>query len=742
VLLRRAGGLFGDITFTWSTHDGVFNNASLASQRNASGAMSDYVVANQQRVIFPAGVDRMNLNVVILDDTVPELDEYFYAQLDGVPIGGAVIDPVNNYTNLCIARNDNPYGLLGIELPSPMTLGPNGQHRFIVYEGGFVNVTIHRYYGTFHTVSGVVSLVNENTTNADFGNVNNIAVTFAEGVSSVSVAWPIANDLANEPYEMFGVKLVANGASSGQEATSVVTTSSLDSYLPCVIDASSSSGVIRFQDTLLSVEEADGAAVFTVVRELDGAGDVTYSTNAMTGTAPGSDFDASNENNTHVLPLTDRTQQFSIRVAEDTIPEADETFFVSLVNVTGALVSWASVATVTIRANDDGHGVVEFAPSSEVTPVVYVAYQNATHIRLPVWREVAALGRINMTFEISTNRSSSPDYLALSTVYLPKSKVDMTRDIDPSTYEIVLADGQNETEIVIPVFDTPGYQSTKYMFVRLKDIGGGARFGATRAVVVLIVDNVPAPNPSGASSVDAAIYIIIPSVIALFLLLLLIVVLRRRKRQKPVAVALMHRNDPAVGQIELNPLHQLNEERNDTYDDVRPGAREGLYDTLGGGGGDGTLSNPTYDTNATYDSLGGHQSSEYESITKHYDNANDSKSQEVAPAYGPGYTRVVGRSSSNADGDHAHPEQYAALDHGEDGVSADLNAKMREASGGDALPDYDNPTPAPEYSNLGDGGAQTGPYSLPRSAAPAPLYSTPRPAAPAPNPNAEGSHYD
>ncbi|XP_004364886.1 hypothetical protein CAOG_00015 [Capsaspora owczarzaki ATCC 30864] len=748
VLLRRAGGLFGDITFTWSTHDGVFNNASLASQRNASGAMSDYVVANQQRVIFPAGVDRMNLNVVILDDTVPELDEYFYAQLDGVPIGGAVIDPVNNYTNLCIARNDNPYGLLGIELPSPMTLGPNGQHRFIVYEGGFVNVTIHRYYGTFHTVSGVVSLVNENTTNADFGNVNNIAVTFSEGVSSVSVAWPIANDLANEPYEMFGVKLVANGASSGQEATSVVTTSSLDSYLPCVIDASSSSGVIRFQSLFISVQESDGDAILTVSRSPN-ASSVTYSSDAVPGTASGSDFDASNQNNTHLLPVTDSTQQFSIHIANDNIPEGDESFYVSLVNVSGAYLSWASVATVTILANDDGYGVVEFAPSTLFDTDVYHFYENATYIRLPVWREVGAIGRINMTFEISTNRSASPDYLAFSRVALPSLKVDMAHDIDPATYEIVMADGQNETEIVIPVFDIPRYQGTKYMFVHLKNIGGGARFGASRAVVVMILDLDSAPTSSGASSVDAAIYTIIPSVLALLLLLLLIIVVVRRRRQKSkvakVAPAFMHRNDPTVGQIELNPLHQLNEERNDTYDDVRPGAREGLYDTLGGGGS--SVGNPTYDSNATYDSLSAanYQSAsaqyqspagQYQSPAGQYDNFEapvyDSAGDEKAPeAYAPGYTHIAGRTASDqlpAPPGQTRPQQYAALDHGDAGVSPEVDAKMLEAAGGH----YDSFAPGtnapPNYDNLPsavNSDATASEYATPRSAPP-PVYSRPR----------------
>lgn len=64
------------------------------------------------------------LNLQILDDDLPEFDEYFQVTLvsaqsgDGktgsTPTSGASIDPYNAINNVTIKASDHPYGMLSI----------------------------------------------------------------------------------------------------------------------------------------------------------------------------------------------------------------------------------------------------------------------------------------------------------------------------------------------------------------------------------------------------------------------------------------------------------------------------------------------------------------------------------------------------------------------------------------------------------------------------------------------------
>lgn len=67
--------------------------------------------ASSGELIFEPGDKEAIIAVNILDDTVPEEDEYFRVQLKN-PKGGAEIG-INGYVKITILSNDDAYGVVG-----------------------------------------------------------------------------------------------------------------------------------------------------------------------------------------------------------------------------------------------------------------------------------------------------------------------------------------------------------------------------------------------------------------------------------------------------------------------------------------------------------------------------------------------------------------------------------------------------------------------------------------------------
>ncbi|KJE88743.1 hypothetical protein CAOG_00336 [Capsaspora owczarzaki ATCC 30864] len=688
----RSAGLFGSISFTWSTHDGKFNNATLLPENWASAAQRDYVAVTGQTVTIPAGVSSVQIRVTLLDDFVPEMDEFLYVQLVSVT-GGARIDPANNFTDICINRNDHPYGQLGFAR-SPLILGWTGERRLLVQESQFVTVTVLRVWGTFRKVSGVVTLVHETTTSSDFTDDSPRTVTFLPGQAVATVSWSVkADTILQEPVKFFRLELTANGESAGQEAVTLLAATALDSTIPCVIDAEDlTNGVLRFIETDVSVDESDGKVTLQVQRLADPGSDVTFQTDAVPITASGHDFDASNENNTHVLLASHISMPFDIRVAVDGLPEPAETFSVTLVNVTGAQLSWASIATVTILPSDDGNGVLEFAPSSDSNPLVMVVRENQGEVRLPVWREIGTFGRVNMTFELTVNRTSSADFAPLLGAYIPRQPADLISDLNATPYELVMEEGQNTTEIVLPIYDNTVSDGNRFVFIRLVSPGGGARLGTTRAMAIVIVDNEPDQTSTTNAAVIATATAVPIAVVLLLLLLILLVVARRRRSYRKQQQVQQAEFVNGVGLVELNPLHGLSSDAGgydalqranagEAYDALhRPHSSAGVYEDV--------FANPVY-AEAGYEALNKPQGT-YDSLNNPegaYDNLDNVRNEyqrvTAAPAE-PTYDSANGPANL----------AYAAIDHS----SADSGSGSRATQANQYGNMSDNPS-AGQYDN-------------------------------------------
>ena len=131
---------------------------------------------------------------------------------------------------------------------------------------------------------------------------------------------------------------------------------------------------IRFAQTLYTVEEDAGTVVVTVTRGMlaDGTqiGDVNtettvqYSTSDGTAVA-GADYTAQSGSLTFASGVTSQT--ISIAITNDSDPEGDETFSLSLSSPSSdAVLSTPSSTTVQIEVSDNAGGLVQFASAGPV----------------------------------------------------------------------------------------------------------------------------------------------------------------------------------------------------------------------------------------------------------------------------------------------------------------------------------------------------------------------------------------
>ena len=154
-------------------------------------------------------------------------------------------------------------------------------------------------------------------------------LTFAAGVTSLTIAVSVTGDLRVEPDETFLVNL-----STAVNAT--------------LADDSATGTIINDDPTLsiddVTVSEGTGAtatATFTVSLSAPSGEDITVDYFTEDGTATGGDdYTAipAGAPMTLTIPAGQRTGTIAITVLGDTLDEADETFFVKLTNAAGAFI--------------------------------------------------------------------------------------------------------------------------------------------------------------------------------------------------------------------------------------------------------------------------------------------------------------------------------------------------------------------------------------------------------------------
>ena len=155
--IQRTQGDYGSVTVLWEIRDAGSNTIATSDFESASGTL-EFVEGDRQEVLV----------VQPTDEVEPELNEMFVVILtdavsnDGftssTPTSGASINSSYDQSNLIVAENDYPYGLLQFSTTIPpasgLVLAAEAMPQLSVRESaGTVTVYIVRAQGSLGTVS-------------------------------------------------------------------------------------------------------------------------------------------------------------------------------------------------------------------------------------------------------------------------------------------------------------------------------------------------------------------------------------------------------------------------------------------------------------------------------------------------------------------------------------------------------------------------------------------------------------
>ena len=291
---------------------------SYATADDTATAGSDYTATNGTAT-FPVGTTAFTIDVPVLPDTVWEPNEDFILNLT-TPANALIVDGTATGTieddepQLAIADNEASEG--DGSLPLVVTLGGTR---------GSLDVTVE------YATSNLEAMAPDDYTQA-MG-----TLTFAAGVSTLTIPVPLVDDSVDEMDETFSVELTnAMGAALADATATATIRDDDDPPNLSVADATATEG-----STAEFVASLDAASAQTVKVDFD----------TSSGTARKSDDFTAMADTLTFAPGARRATIF-VELVDDTLDEPDETYTVALDSPVGAVID-RGTATGTITDNDD-----------------------------------------------------------------------------------------------------------------------------------------------------------------------------------------------------------------------------------------------------------------------------------------------------------------------------------------------------------------------------------------------------
>jgi Leucine-rich repeat (LRR) protein len=334
ITVTRVGGSDGKISVKCKSSDG------------SATAGEDYTAVSKTLNWGDGDTDDKTFTVPIINDTAFEDNENFNLTLENATGGATVGEPAT------VTITDNDTEKHG-------TLKFSSDTYSIDENNGTVTLKVSRINGNDGTIFlAYTSTDGSATAGEDYSAVFN-TLTWTDGdASDKTFTVPILDDTIFEGNETFNLTLsnATGGATIGDPAKAVVTI--IDNDTP-----QENHGTLQFSEATYNIDENGGSITIKVNRidGSDGATSIDYVTSDDTATA-------SNDYTAKIGTLnwengdnTDKT--ITIDITDDSTPENDETFIVSLANPTGgAQLGKPDTAIVTITDNDttEKHGIVQF----------------------------------------------------------------------------------------------------------------------------------------------------------------------------------------------------------------------------------------------------------------------------------------------------------------------------------------------------------------------------------------------
>ncbi|KAF3821827.1 hypothetical protein GH733_009869, partial [Mirounga leonina] len=464
------------------------------------------------------------LNIYVLDDDIPELNEYFRVTLvsavpgDGklgsTPTSGASIDPEKETTDITIKASDHPYGLLQFSTglpPQPedtMTLPASSiPHVTVKEEDGEVRLLvvraqghlgrvlaefrtvpltafspedyqIMRSHGALSQVTLLWSIASDPDGDLAFTSGN---VTFEIGQKSANITVEILPDEDPELDKAFSVSILSvSSGSLGVHTNATLTVLASDD--PC--------GVFIFSEKNrpIKVEEATQNITLSVIRlkGLMGKVLVTYATlddmekppyfpPSVARATQGRDYIPAS--GFALFRANQSEATITISILDDDEPERSESVFIELLNSTliekvqnrpisnsprlGPKVE--TIAHLIIIANDDAFGTLQLS-----APIVRVAENHVGPI-INVTRAGGSFADVSVKFKaVPITAVAGEDYSIASS-------------------DVVLLEGETSKSVPIYIInDIYPELEESFLVQLLNETTGGARLGALTEAIIII----------------------------------------------------------------------------------------------------------------------------------------------------------------------------------------------------------------------------------------------------------------
>ncbi|KAL1783722.1 G-protein coupled receptor 98 [Sigmodon hispidus] len=436
------------------------------------------------------------LNLYVLDDDIPELNEYFRVtlvsavpgdrKLGSTPKSGASIDPEKETTDITVKASDHPYGLLQFSTGPPpqpedaMNLPASSvPHITVQEEDGEIPLLVVRAQGLlgrvtvqfrtvpltafspedYQSIAGTVEFQSGERYKYIFVNITDNSIPELEKSFKV--------ELLNLDGGGVGfIKFVIDGSGSGEGDmefffSPIHTHASLgvaSQILVTIAASDHAHGVFEFSPESLFVtgtEPEDGysTVILNVTRTQGALSQVTLHWNIDSDL----DGDLTVTSGNITFDIGQRTACITVEILPDEEPELDKTLTVSILNVSRGLLGALTNATLTILASDDPYGVFIF--SNKTRPI---SVEEANHnVTLSIIRLKGLMGEVVISYATIDDMEKPPHFPP------NLARASQGRDYTSSSGLALFRANQTEATITISILDDDEPERSESVFIEL-----------------------------------------------------------------------------------------------------------------------------------------------------------------------------------------------------------------------------------------------------------------------------------
>ncbi|XP_062873808.1 adhesion G-protein coupled receptor V1 [Trichomycterus rosablanca] len=476
--------------------DSVYVNYTVKQLDAPAGEpnVSDFVNATGS-ILFLPGQRSEVLNLLVLNDDLPEFNEYFQVKLvsaqsgDGnpgsTPTSGASVDPDNAVNNVTIKASDHPYGLLQFQL-APITqemIRPAVEepHVSVNEEAGVVRLPVARAQGLLGRVVVGFRTVPITAIGSKDYEITEGLLDFLPGERLKYINVTIIDNSVPELDKVFRVELYTpqggvdlffgSGDSGSAESETEFFLPSfhyhpanlgLASHITVTIAASDEAhGIFQFSPESLSVngtepEEGRSTVVLQVVRNFGALSNVTVYWEADQSSQEELIYRSGNL----TFTVGQTTASIYLYIAQDDVPELDKSFKVRLLNTSHGRLGGQTVATLTVLASDDPYGLFMFSESSRPVRVP----EADAPVVLTIQRRKGLMGRVRVTYRTLGDTDLQP-YITPGV-----GRASAGNDFVPILESVTFSANQSEANVTIRILDDRDPERAEAVFIELSNV--------------------------------------------------------------------------------------------------------------------------------------------------------------------------------------------------------------------------------------------------------------------------------